>query len=197
MDTQSSHVMVVSTERVYTETRFDKPIYRFLKEENKEVIRVHKGSKVLPKTLLYLYCHALEWLQMGYGLVIGITEHLQIVTASNYNAITTLLHSTVHYSMYWVLSVCCLFTSHLVTASNAITTSTYSAISNPLCSLFTRDLHSSAHMKQLTASSSVCHLKTLSQSYIMTGSQSASLSWCQAPIWNPWPIFSPSLFDHF
>jgi hypothetical protein len=35
------------------------------------------------------------------------------------------------------------------------------------------------------------------QSYIMTDAQSASLSWCQAPIWDPRPIFPPSLFDYF
>jgi hypothetical protein len=29
-----------------------------------------------------------------------------------------------------------------------------------------------------------------SQSYVMTDSQSASLSWCHAPIWDPRPIFS-------
>jgi hypothetical protein len=28
-----------------------------------------------------------------------------------------------------------------------------------------------------------------SQSYVTTDSQSASLSWCQAPIWDPRPIF--------
>jgi hypothetical protein len=28
------------------------------------------------------------------------------------------------------------------------------------------------------------------QSYITTDSQSASLSWCQAPIWDPPPIFT-------
>jgi hypothetical protein len=34
---------------------------------------------------------------------------------------------------------------------------------------------------------------TQSQSYITTDSQSASLSSCQAPIWDPQPIFPPSL----
>jgi hypothetical protein len=33
-----------------------------------------------------------------------------------------------------------------------------------------------------------------SQGYIMTDSQSASLSWCQAPIWYPWPILPFSLW---
>jgi hypothetical protein len=29
----------------------------------------------------------MEWLYTGFGLVIGFTEHLQIVTAINYSAI--------------------------------------------------------------------------------------------------------------
>jgi hypothetical protein len=36
-----------------------------------------------------------------------------------------------------------------------------------------------------------------SHSYIATDSQSASPSWCQAPIWNPRPFFPHSLFDYF
>jgi hypothetical protein len=39
------------------------------------------------------------------------------------------------------------------------------------------------------------HLPKLKLKLITTDSQSASLSWCQAPIWDPWPIFlSPSNF---
>jgi hypothetical protein len=34
-----------------------------------------------------------------------------------------------------------------------------------------------------------CDCQSQSQSYITTDSQSASPSWCQAPIWHPWPIF--------
>jgi hypothetical protein len=48
MDMQSSHVMVAPTVHVYTETRFDKPIYRFIKEENRAVITVRKGSLRTP-----------------------------------------------------------------------------------------------------------------------------------------------------
>jgi hypothetical protein len=33
------------------------------------------------------YCHVTEWLQTGFGLVIGLNKHLQIVTTSNYSAI--------------------------------------------------------------------------------------------------------------
>jgi hypothetical protein len=39
--------------------------------------------------------------------------------------------------------------------------------------------------------------KDSSQSYITTDSQSASLSWCQAPIWDPRPIFSILFFIIF
>jgi hypothetical protein len=47
----------------------------------------------------YTSCHVYEWLQTGYGLVIGFTEHIQIVTTSNYSA-TANSHSAVHYSTY-------------------------------------------------------------------------------------------------
>jgi hypothetical protein len=32
----------------------------------------------------------MQWLQMGFGLVIGFTKHLQNVTTSNYRAIANL-----------------------------------------------------------------------------------------------------------
>jgi hypothetical protein len=48
---------------------------------------------------------------------------------------------------------------------------------------------------RLTVGRSVCQsanqsaCPSPSQNYITTGGQSASLSWCQAPIWDPRPIF--------
>jgi hypothetical protein len=39
--------------------------------------------------------------------------------------------------------------------------------------------------------------KRKSQSFITNNSQSASLSWCQAPIWDPQPIFSPLSLNIF
>jgi hypothetical protein len=38
-------------------------------------------------TLECKYCHVSEWLYTGFGLMIGFIFHLQIVTASNYNAL--------------------------------------------------------------------------------------------------------------
>jgi hypothetical protein len=43
----------------------------------------------------------------------------------------------------------------------------------------------------------ITHSQSQSQSYITTDGQSANLSWCQAPIWAPRPIFFPSLFNYF
>jgi hypothetical protein len=45
----------------------------------------------------------------------------------------------------------------------------------------------------------LCAMWKPRQSYIMTDSQSTSLSWCQAPIWDPWPNFPLSsiiIFRH-
>jgi hypothetical protein len=47
------------------------------------------------------------------------------------------------------------------------------------------------------ASATWCQSQSQSQSYITTDSQSASPSWCQAPIWEPATNFSHSLFDYF
>jgi hypothetical protein len=63
------------------------------------------------------YCHVIEWLSTGFGLVIGFTENLQIVTRSNYSAI-----ANSHIVQF--LSVGCIFTGcRLVTASNAVASS--------------------------------------------------------------------------
>jgi hypothetical protein len=48
---------------------------------------------------------------MGFGLVIGFLEHLQIVTAGNYGAIAN-SHSAVHYSTHLsLLTLLCLHQS--------------------------------------------------------------------------------------
>jgi hypothetical protein len=36
---------------------------------------------------VYTYCHVHEWLQAGFGWVIGFIEHLLIINTSNYSAI--------------------------------------------------------------------------------------------------------------
>jgi hypothetical protein len=56
---------------------------------------------------------------MGFGLVNRFIDHLQVITTNNYSANAN-SHSAVHYSMYEVFSVCCIFTGcRLVTASIA------------------------------------------------------------------------------
>jgi hypothetical protein len=53
------------------------------------------------------YCHVYERLQMGFGLVIRFTEHLQIVTTHNYSAVAN-SHSATHYSTHLsLLSLLC------------------------------------------------------------------------------------------
>jgi hypothetical protein len=37
-----------------------------------------------------LYCHAIQCLETGFGLVIGFIEHLQNVTTNNYDNLTEL-----------------------------------------------------------------------------------------------------------
>jgi hypothetical protein len=34
------------------------------------------------------YCHVSQWLETGFGLVIGFTGHLQVVATNNYNTVT-------------------------------------------------------------------------------------------------------------
>jgi hypothetical protein len=53
---------------------------------------------------------------MGFELVIGFIENLEIVTTSNYSAIA-ISHSAIHYSTRLKSSQSVIFTSYLVTAS--------------------------------------------------------------------------------
>jgi hypothetical protein len=52
----------------------------------------------------------LEWLNTGFGLVIGFIEHLQNITINNYGSLTE-LHSKDHcnYNTHKVVSVCYVF----------------------------------------------------------------------------------------
>jgi hypothetical protein len=39
---------------------------------------------------MWTYCHMFEWLLMRFGLEMGFIDHVQIITTSNYNALTNL-----------------------------------------------------------------------------------------------------------
>jgi hypothetical protein len=65
-----------------------------------------------------------------------------------------------------------------------VTQSQYISQANPTAANFILHLLVTDHVLSTAGSIS------LSQSYITTGSQSASPSWCQAPIWDPRPICS-------
>jgi hypothetical protein len=39
---------------------------------------------------MWTYCHMFEWLLMGFGLEMGFIDLVQIITTSNYNAVTNL-----------------------------------------------------------------------------------------------------------
>jgi hypothetical protein len=41
------------------------------------------------------YCHVSQWLKTGFGLVIGLIDHLQVLTTNNYNTVTD-FHTTKH-----------------------------------------------------------------------------------------------------
>jgi hypothetical protein len=49
-----------------------------------------------------IYCHVYEWLQTGFGLVIGFVEHSQIYTTSKYNTIAN--SHTLHFTTTWTKS---------------------------------------------------------------------------------------------
>jgi hypothetical protein len=76
-----------------------------------------------------------------------------------------------------ILSSVVVFTSLRVTISNGAHSLSFGFPNCPRAS-------ATATLGQLHSTDSV-----QSQSYITTDSQSASLSWCQAPIWDPRPIF--------
>jgi hypothetical protein len=121
----------------------------------------------------------------------------------NYNSLwrcRQFTHSTVHYSTHWVISVCCLFTSPLATASNGGLSPSSGFPNCPRASAtptldrqWTQlELNSkspltqqSDYRHQLNSSSS----RSWSWSLFTIDGQSASLSWCRTPTWNPWPDF--------
>jgi hypothetical protein len=93
-------------------------VYSTSKQLNK--IRIEGVSKVKYDLFLFkqiLHSHnihhnnvtILEWLQMGFGLVIGFTEHLWTITTSNYSTIANSHMHTQH--VLSLLSLLCLHQS--------------------------------------------------------------------------------------
>jgi hypothetical protein len=160
---------------------------------------------------------------MEFVLVIGCSEHLQIITTSNYGAIMnshtqkfttahtkssqyalfspmaagSMLTFTANFLFFWLPSRYSKINS---VAGGLLTPTSYSSPLNYLrntlfkfkliCyrrSVGQSILLSGSHLEPMTRF--LFSVFSQSQSYITTNSQSASLPWCQAPIWDLWPIF--------
>jgi hypothetical protein len=143
------------------------------------------------------YYHVCEWLQTGFGLIIQVIEHLQIVTTSNYSAITN-SHTLQFTTARTKSSQSDIFISHcLVTDPNKVLCFR--------CYVLTSWRLSQNSLLQMTnpqagdhltpnSYSSHCSLETLlsqSQSHIATDGQSVSKSWYRAPSGAHDQIFNP------
>jgi hypothetical protein len=129
-------------------------------------------------------CHVYERLCTGFGLLIG-NVHEQNVTANSYSYVAN---------------------SRALQFATARTNSSQSTVFSSVVAwrwistmfLPTDDWPTADSLLQLPDSqgggnltpishSSLCSLKVKSQSYVTTYGQSASLTWCPAPIWGPKP----------
>jgi hypothetical protein len=120
------------------------------------------------------YCHVYVWLQTKFGLIIRFIDLLytRLVSTSNYSATANFHNSQITTATAKPFtSLLCLRSRSLATASNSG--------------------HSSASRDQVLSSQPPLQKSTTltnkSQSYVTTDGQSASLSWCQAPIWGVRP----------
>jgi hypothetical protein len=109
------------------------------------------------------------WIDMGFQLVMGFIEHSHLVIISNHNTFIGLHALWITTAHYRVFSVCYAFACRcLITAHYILTQYSGTLLRYP-----TSERRFSAQI----------------QSYITTDGQSASLSWCQAPTWDPQPTF--------
>jgi hypothetical protein len=128
--------------------------------------------------ILIKYCQVIEWLYTGFGLVIGFIELLKNVTANNYDSLTELHTPKITVPTAHIKSS--QFARFLrVGAWWRIPTMSSASV---VTLLPADDCLTTNSLFQL---STQCQ----SQSYVTTDGQSASLSWCQAPIWGPRPDF--------
>jgi hypothetical protein len=144
-----------------------------------------------------LYCHAYSWLEKGLGSVIGFINHLQVVTTTKYNTVTDFHntnHSTLIYSVYFhqsSLSVSWqrIYNTLTLTKSSKHTLCLHrpsynSSSGTNFWATTTQSSNSISGLSDTNTFSfySLSSLSSVSQSYITTDGQSASLSWYQAPI---------------
>jgi hypothetical protein len=61
--------------------------------------------------MILKHCHVYERLLTAFGLVIGFSEHLQIVSYKKLQLYHQFAYSAFHYSTYYVSSSCFVFTS--------------------------------------------------------------------------------------
>jgi hypothetical protein len=124
-----------------------------------------------------------------FELVIGFIELLQNVTTINYSANAN-SHSAVHYSMYEIFSVCCIFTGcPLVTASNAVASS-----ASVFTSLLAGNCLTTYSMLQLTNSQAGGHLTPTS--FLFWLSRNRSCSSTRTAEETPLPTIPPLLRAH-
>jgi hypothetical protein len=120
-----------------------------------------------------------DWLQTGFGLVIGFTEHLQNVTMNNYDSLTEL-----HIPKITVT------TAHIKSSQSslAVVWQRLQRLTFPF--LWVPKLSpASATSFSLLTTETLKWLNKKSESKLCYDRQSVSLSWCRGLIWGPRPNF--------
>jgi hypothetical protein len=117
---------------------------------------------------------------MGFGLVIGFIERLQNVTTNNYDSLTELRTSKI------TVTAAHIKPSQFAMSSSVVAWWRIPTVSSLPCSRSYR----LATLSRLTRCFN-CRFSSRSKSqiYVTTDGQSASMPWCQDPIWGPRPDF--------
>jgi hypothetical protein len=126
------------------------------------------------------------WLETGSGLVNGFIDHLYTRhgTTSTYNAIADL--HTLPFTIARTKSSQSAFTNRFLVM--LLTMEILQLLWSRRCPLAnTQQFNYSSISSQPSLQNLTKLIQSQSQSYVTTDGQSASLSWCQAPIWGLWP----------